>query len=497
MKSSYIDLIEQTFEFPTREFNVENNQLMFNNVPLKDVIEQYGTPLKLTYLPKIGEHIDHAKTLFRNAIKKYNYKGNYTYCYCTKSSHFSFIVDEVLNHNVHLETSSAFDMPIVRNLYERGKINKNTYIICNGFKRPLYMQYISELINEGFNVLPVLDNLKEIEFYEERVTAASVNFAVRIATDEEPNFSFYTSRLGIRYSDINELYKEKIRPNPRFKLKMLHFFINSGIKDNAYYWSELTRFMFKYCELKKICPELDSIDIGGGMPIQTSLVFNYDYQAMIDEIVENIQWICNKNDVPVPHIFTEFGSYTVGESGATIYKVIDQKLQNDKELWYMIDGSFITQLPDSWGMNQKYIMLPVNNWDSPYMKVNLGGLTCDSQDFYNNEAHSEDLYLPVFDPEKEEQYVGFFHTGAYQESLGGYGGIQHCLIPAPQHIIIDHDKDGNIVTRLFAPEQQSDSMLKLLGYQTTPAEVAQSSILVPAVAEPPVEVAAEEEAILG
>ena len=484
MKSSYIDLIEQTFEFPTREFNVENNQLLFNNVPLKDIIEQYGTPLKLTYLPKIGEHIDHAKTLFRNAIKKYNYKGNYTYCYCTKSSHFSFIVDEVLKHNVHLETSSAFDMPIVRNLYERGKINKNTYIICNGFKRPLYMQYISELINEGFNVLPVLDNLKEIEFYEERVTAECVNFAVRIATDEEPNFSFYTSRLGIRYSDINELYKEKIRPNPRFKLKMLHFFINSGIKDNAYYWSELTRFMFKYCELKKICPELDSIDIGGGMPIQTSLVFNYDYQAMIDEIVENIQWICNKNDVPVPHIFTEFGSYTVGESGATIYKVIDQKLQNDKELWYMIDGSFITQLPDSWGMNQKYIMLPINNWDSPYMKVNLGGLTCDSQDFYNNEAHSEDLYLPVFDPEKEEQYVGFFHTGAYQESLGGYGGIQHCLIPAPQHIIIDHDAEGNITTRLFAPEQQSDSMLKLLGYQNTTPESNKTTILIPSQNKP-------------
>jgi arginine decarboxylase len=61
----------------------------------------------------------------------------------------------------------------------------------------------------------------------------------------------------------------------------------------------------------------------------------------------------------------------------------------------MIDGSFITQLPDSWGMNQKYIMLPVNNWGLPYQKVNLGGLTCDSMDFYNTEAHSSDLYLPI------------------------------------------------------------------------------------------------------
>jgi arginine decarboxylase len=463
----YIDLIQQTFEFPTREFGVDDkHNLEFNNVPLMDIINKYGTPLKITYLPKISEHIEHSRLLFKNAMKKYNYKGNYTYCYCTKSSHFKFILEEALKNNIHLETSSAFDMPIIKALYEDGKISKQTYIICNGHKRPQYLEYISDFLNQGFsNCIPVLDNLAEIDHYIETVKVDNVNIGIRIATDEEPNFAFYTSRLGIRYKDVDDIYLDKIKPNPRFKLKMLHFFINSGIKDTAYYWSELTRFMFKYCELKKICPELDSIDIGGGLPIQTSVVFNYDYQAMVDEIIENVQWICNKNNVPVPNIFTEFGSYTVGESGATLYKVIDKKQQNDRELWYMIDGSFITQLPDSWGIGQKYIMLPVNNWDAPYVKVNLGGLTCDSADYYNTEAHSEDLYMPMFEEDqKEDQYIGFFHTGAYQESLGGYGGIQHCLIPAPKHVLINMDENGNLTTELFAEEQDSESMLKILGY---------------------------------
>jgi len=466
----YIDLIQQTFEFPTREFGVDVNQnLLFNNVPLMDIIAKYGTPLKLTYLPKISEHIKNARLMFKNAMMKYNYKGNYTYCYCTKSSHFKYVLDEALKNNIHLETSSAFDMPIIQSLEKEGKISKSNYIVCNGHKRPQYLQYISEMLNDGFeNLIPVLDNWDEIDYYLQHATESKeVQVGIRIATDEEPNFAFYTSRLGIRYKDIDELYLQKIKPNPRFKLKMLHFFINSGIKDTAYYWSELTRFMFKYCELKKICPELDSIDIGGGLPIQTSVVFNYDYQGMIDEIIENVQWICNKNDVPVPHIFTEFGSYTVGESGATIYKVIDIKQQNDREFWYMIDGSFITQLPDSWGIGQKYIMLPVNNWDAPYTKVNLGGLTCDSADYYNTEAHSEDLYMPMFDEEKlEEQFIGFFHTGAYQESLGGYGGIQHCLIPASKHVLVDLDQEGNLTTELFAEEQDAESMLRILGYRS-------------------------------
>lgn len=461
--NKYIDLIQQTFDFPTREFNVENNELYFNGINLMEIIDTYGTPLKLTYLPKISESIQNAKTYFNNAIQTHDYKGKYTYCYCTKSSHFSFVLDEALNNNIHIETSSTFDIPLVRKLYEKGKISKQTYIVCNGFKRELYKKNITDLLNDGFvNCIPILDNLDEIDYYLEHVKVP-FQVGIRIAADEEPTFGFYTSRLGVRYTDIIEMYNRKIKDNPMVSMKMLHFFINSGIKDTAYYWSELTRFIQKYVDLKKVCPELDTMDIGGGWPIKTNVFFDYDYQYMADQIIKNIKWMCAKNHTVEPDIFTEFGSYTVGESGAVLYSVLGEKLQNDKELWYMIDGSFITQLPDSWGLNQKYIMLAVNNWDEEYHNISLGGLTCDSMDYYNSEAHQFNIYLPKLEPGKK-QYIGFFHTGAYQESLGGYGGIQHCLIPAPKHIIIDRDTDGTITHKVFAPEQTHDSMLKMLGY---------------------------------
>lgn len=458
---SYFDLIDQTFEFPTKEFKVSENQLYFHDVDLMSVIEKYGTPLRITYLPRISHNIQKANKLFKEAIKKYKYDGNYTYCYCTKSSHFSFVLEECLKNGTHIETSSAYDISILRKLFSKGLISKDTYIICNGFKRPLYTQNITGLINDDFNCIPILDNLKELDIY-----SASVNkpfeIGVRLAADEEPNFEFYTSRLGIRYGDVISYYKEKIANHPHAQLKMLHYFINTGIRDSAYYWSELSRFINKYCELKKVAPELDSIDIGGGFPIINSLQFNFDYRYMVDQIVENIKWICDKNHVPVPNIFTEFGSYTVGESGATIYSVLGQKLQNDKELWYMIDGSFITHLPDVWGLNHKYIMLPVNKWKDKFHKVNIGGLTCDSMDYYNSEMHTSEVFLPQING--DTLYFGFFHTGAYQESLGGYGGIQHCLIPAPKHVIIDRDSNGSIKSHLFAPEQDSEEMLKILGY---------------------------------
>ena len=459
----YEDLISQTFDFPQEEFRVENNELLFNDIPLMSIIKEHGTPLKLTYLPKISQSIQKAKKMFNDAIHKCKYGGSYIYSYCTKSSHFSFVLEEVLKNDVHLETSSAYDLEIVRKLYEKGKINKKIRIICNGFKRPLYKQYIAEIVNEGFeNCMPILDNLNELDYYVENVKKP-LQLGIRVAADEEPNFEFYTSRLGVRYSDVNLLYKEKIRENPNLKLKVLHFFIHWGVSDTAYYWSELSRFVFKYCELKKKCPELDTIDIGGGFPIKTSLQFDFDYQYMVEQIIQNVKWICDKNHVPAPDIITEFGAFTVGESGATIYSVLDTKLQNDKELWYMIDGSFITHIPDSYGINQKYIMMAVNNWDDLYHKVNLGGLTCDSLDYYNSEAHSSEVFLPKMS-NGEPLYIGFFHTGAYQESIGGFGGLQHCLIPSPKHIIIDKNENGELSTRIFAEEQASESMMKLLGY---------------------------------
>jgi arginine decarboxylase len=463
VKNKYIDLIQQTFEFPTPEFKIEDNELYFNDIPLMDIIKQYGTPLKITYLPKISQQIQKAKRLFNVAMAKVDYDGDYHYCYCTKSSHFSFVLEEVLQNETNIETSSAFDINIIEELYNQGIVNKDLYVVCNGYKKQQYIENIANLVNSGWkNCIPVLDNMLEFDSISELVTS-KCKLGIRIAAEEEPKFEFYTSRLGIRYSDVVPFYENHIRKNPNFEMKMLHFFINTGVKDDAYYWNELAKCVKVYCELKKICPSLDSLNIGGGFPIKTSIQFDYDYEYMTEEIIAQIKNICTQYDTPEPNIFSEFGSYTVGESGAVIYSILGQKQQNDRERWYMIDGSFITNLPDTWGLKQRFVMFAINNWDHEYARVILGGLTCDSQDYYNSEAHSNAIFLPQYNKD-ETLYIGFFHTGAYQESLGGYGGIQHCLHPAPKHILIDRNEKGEYFTLLFSKEQSFRSMLKILGY---------------------------------
>ena len=463
MNTKYIDLIDQTYDFPQEEFTLDGEHLRFHGIDLNELIAEYGSPLKFNYLPKISENINKSQNWFAKAIEKHNYKGAYKYCYCTKSSHFQHVLHEALKNNIHIETSSAFDINIVEELKVAGKIKDNTYIICNGFKRAQYIENIGRLINEGHrNCIPIIDNYEEIDLLSD-VIEDDFQVGIRIASEEEPKFEFYTSRLGIGYKNIVPFYENQIKGNDKVELKMLHFFINTGIHDNAYYWNELAKCLKVYVKLKKMCPSLDSLNIGGGFPIKNSLAFEYDYEYMVDEIINQINITCAEADVPVPNIFTEFGSFTVGESGGAIYEVLYQKQQNDREKWNMIDSSFITTLPDTWAINKRFIMLPINRWNDEYERVLLGGLTCDSDDYYNSEQNSNAIYLPKYKRDKP-LYIGFFNTGAYQETIGGYGGLQHCLSQQPKHILIDRDADGNIVTSLFNPQQKAEDLLKILGY---------------------------------
>ncbi|GAA4112308.1 decarboxylase [Aquimarina addita] len=463
MKTKYFDLIDQTFDFPQEEFTLKNNQLHFHGIDLTALIEEYGTPLKFTYLPKISENINRAKGWFADAIKEHNYKGNYNYCYCTKSSHFKHVLDEALKNDIHIETSSAFDINIVENLKMQGKITNDTFIISNGFKRDQYIQNIARLINSGHNnCIPIIDNYEELNLLSE-VINKDFQVGIRIASEEEPKFEFYTSRLGIGYKNIIPFYNKEIKDNPQVTLKMLHFFINTGIRDTAYYWNELLKCMKVYVKLKKVCNSLDSLNIGGGFPIKNSLAFDYDYAYMVNEIIGQIKQTCDEADVDVPNIFTEFGSFTVGESGGAIYEVLYQKQQNDREKWNMINSSFITTMPDTWAINKRFVMLAINGWQKEYERVLLGGLTCDSDDYYNSEQHMNGIYLPKYTKEKP-LYIGFFNTGAYQETIGGFGGLQHCLIPTPKHILIDRDENGNVITSVFAEQQTSEQLLSILGY---------------------------------
>jgi arginine decarboxylase len=466
LNSSYAELVEQSYYFPQDGYDLRDGYVTFNGVSLKYLIEKHGTPLRIMYLPKIGDQIKKARNLFKRAIKKNNYSGKYHYCYCTKCNHFNHVVKEALKHKVNLETSSAFDIDLIIYLYKEGKVDKDRPVVHNGYKTESYLDKILELYDLGFHeLIIVMDSTFEVDRLIAKVGKRKIQIGLRMAIDEEPQSAYYTSRLGIRPTEILDVYKNQVKKCKNLKLVMLHFFVDSGIKDNIYYWGEFQKAMTVYANLKRECDTLYSINLGGGFPIRNHLGFEYDYEGIINEIIRTIADICEHESVDEPDIYTEFGKFTVGESGAIIFKVLEQKQQNDAERWYIIDNSLMNTIPDAWSIHEKFILLPINKWNNSYTRVSIGGISCDHSDYYNSEDFNQQIVLPEYkDTDPEPLYIGFFHTGAYQDSISGYGGIKHCLIPSPKYIIIDRDDKGNFIDKVYREEQTVSDMLHILGY---------------------------------
>lgn len=454
-------MIQQETLLP-EDFCVKDASLFFNELDLLKLAKDYGTPLRLTYLPAISKKIERMQAYFQDAIYKTDYLGQYSYFYCTKSSHFQHVLKKALQSGIGIEISSAYDTALIKSLSQAGNIPVGTRVICNGYKTPEYQAAIMALMQEPYcSVMPIVDSLSELQYY---LTQAAAGTAIEIGV--RLNLSFLEgyaneSRFGLAANEILQQYTQHIHTTENLNLSTLHFFNEKGMEDNTDYWEVLEEVVQFYCILKKLNPALDTLDIGGGMPFQSSAQHPLDIQPLVFRIVSTIQSICRTECVQEPHIITEFGKYTVAEATNTIFKILEKK-QGEAINWAIIDGSFITHLPDTWAIQQTYPVLPLNNMDKAQSPYILGGLTCDSADFYPNTKANESLLLP---DTQEEQYIAFLHTGAYQEALSGFAGVNHCLIPSPKHVIIDHDQDNQLVHAVFAEKQSSEKLLNILGYQ--------------------------------
>ncbi|MCB8983019.1 MAG: arginine decarboxylase [Ardenticatenaceae bacterium] len=456
-----------------RYLNVKNGRLHMEDLDLAQLFLGGGSgpglgrtlpsPLEIVYLPIIRRQIEYMNAVFAGAIEEVGYNGRFIYTYASKANAAEEVIRTTLSAGAHHEMSSTVDVDIARHVIRRGLLTPDRYIICNGFKTngSAYADNILRLRDLHEKVVPVIEDLDEIApFLNSRhhfnvgLREKSYGHHASISDMDAAN-----SRFGL---DSHSLWKaaDYIAAAPNLTLTLFHNMVGSQITDKNAFVEYLQPGIELYAQLCQRHPSLHIFDFGGGMPVAMTLNFDFDYAAFARQLLTALKETCARYNVPEPDVMGEFGRYTTSEHGAHLFKILAAKDNASDTPWYIIDGSIMSSFPDSWALGEHFIVLPLNHLDQPFQRVQLGGITCDSDDVYPPKKSTTPLYLPV---ETDNLYIGFFSIGAYQEMLGGVRGSKHCVLPEAVELIVYKDDDGRLQFDLI-PGQSAADVLHNLGY---------------------------------
>ena len=214
-------------------------------------------------------------------------------------------------------------------------------------------------------------------------------------------------------------------------LSILHYHISSQIESVEGFAKSLKRAIELYAKLREKNPALDTIDMGGGAAVTYEKKRLYTGKNLIQRLVKTAKSHADKLNVRHPNLIVEWGRYVAAPAQITLYKILAEKTietRSDK-VWYVIDGSFMNDLIDTWAIHQKWHVVPVNNMHAKKLnKAWLAGSSCDSDDKYT--AGGTHVPLPKI-AEGEDLYIAILDTGAYQDPLASH----HCLLSSPAKLI--------------------------------------------------------------
>lgn len=412
---------------------------------LKKLALKYGTPLQVVFPFLIEDRLKDLIGFFQAYMRIYGYKGKFFYHYPIKANQNKEFILPILSEGANLEVTSSNELWIVKKLWEGEKFNNKIRVLCNGPKTDQYLDLIEELRAKGMNIVPIIEGWEEIE----RLIKYKGDIGVRVDLDikADTHWDKKFDRFGLSEKDIFDLPKMK-------NLKILHYHLGSQIKTQKSILDGVKHAFSIYVQLQKTHLNLDTLDIGGGFGIPYEKKKFYTAKTVSSKIIKILKNLSDKAEIKHPNLAVEWGQYIVAPSQITIYKIISEKAipKANAKAWYIIDGSFINDLKDTWTIHQKWHIVPVNNLSGSSKTTWLAGSTCDSDDKYT--AGGNYILLPRLNKE-EDQYIAILDTGAYQSSLSSH----HCLLSEPAKVLVQ-----NGMTQLIRKKESPESIGRLFGW---------------------------------
>lgn len=312
-------------------------------VALKDIItevQQRGlsTPIVLRFPQLLDHQIKKLATAFKSAIAEYGYRREYTPIFPIKVNQKKEVAQEVLafgdRYNLGIEVGSKAELTVALAMTK----NPESPIICNGAKDEAYLRLalLGKLI--GKKVFIVLESLFELRLVMELSKKMKIRpfLGLRLklsarGSGKWEKSSGDLSKFGFTTTDLLKCVHSLTEERLIDCLRLLHFHIGSQVTDVKRIKEAVKEAARVYAKLRKTCPNLDYLDVGGGLGLDydgsrtnSESSVNYSVQEYANGVVYSIKEVCDNEDVQEPIVLTENGRMVAGPHAVLVFNVVNE-----------------------------------------------------------------------------------------------------------------------------------------------------------------------------
>ncbi len=386
--------------FPV-QFSYKNGSAFLGSIPVKDIVETYGSPLYIldgeTIVQNCRKFLDPLSNLSIQSRVLYACKANLTVG-----------LAQFLN-----QQGMSFDVSSGGELYtliKAGISSKSIYFHGNN-------KTFSELeLAITYGVTIIIDNLQELlNIIEINTNNKDIRIMLRMKPEIEAHTHDYIktgqldSKFGIEKQDF-ERFHSVFKEHAWIQFVGIHSHIGSQIFDTKPYY-ELIDIMLPF--IKTLVNDLSlpvlEFNCGGGMGIYYTDGDNpFDVTSFMTDFVDYVITKFNSLSLPVPMLLFEPGRSIIGPAGLTVYKVGAVKDILNVKSYIFIDGGMADNMRPLL-YDAKYKIDKLQKENQPLKSYSVAGKYCESGDIIAQNIMIEEV--------KVGDYVIVFSTGAYNYSM--------------------------------------------------------------------------------
>lgn len=308
-----------------------------SHIAIPDILNEirkrgHKFPVLVRFQDLLRSRVVEINEAFRTSIAEYNYGGQYQGVFPIKVNQLREVVEEILDagkpYKFGLEAGSKPELFAAMALQE----SPGELLICNGYKDSGYIRSALMGMKLGKKIILVIEKLEELHNITRAAKQLNVKPLIGIrarlncegvgrwwqSSGERAKFGLSTIELLKAVNILRDMEMES-------SLILTHFHLGSQLTDIQIVKKAVQEATRIYCKLTKLGFPIEYLDVGGGLGVDydgtrslATSSMNYTLQEYANDVVYQVQVVCDEEEVKHPNIVSESGRAIVAHHSVLV-----------------------------------------------------------------------------------------------------------------------------------------------------------------------------------